>query len=211
MGIQTYLLGGTKVRILIGGVPVKAGTLRRFWKVTEIEAERATEISAAEARVRKKAAPALVMVADVDEMPLADKPDQLVPAHLVLGWDPDRFMVTDFNWDYLPVIGYAVRQSMSDNYELYEEVDGFLKSITIASAIEGNILSRRHKYILKASPTISQCYSVGAFISNFAQARCALNNGCQVDLLTAIPNNILPNSNWYIGKRTLDVTRYQIG
>jgi hypothetical protein len=53
------------------------------------------------------------MVADVSELPLAATPSRPTAAHLVLGWDADRSSVTDFGWDHLPVLGYAVKKDES--------------------------------------------------------------------------------------------------
>ena len=103
MGVQIYLLEHQTTEVSVGGLVQEIGILRRSWKATEFNDERSKEISTAKAKVQGSVAPMAVMLADVDQLTLASEPDRRVAAHLVIGWDSDRSMVTDFGWDFLPV------------------------------------------------------------------------------------------------------------
>ncbi len=84
------------VTLFVEGIAIEIGTLRRFWKVTEIDDQRAAEIEAVRASLAGNPAPVAVMVADVTELLLASAPGLPAAVHLVLGWDEDRASVTDF-------------------------------------------------------------------------------------------------------------------
>lgn len=208
MGIQVYLLDRRKVTLLVDGLVQEIGTLRRSWKVTEIDSERAMEIDAAKARLQGKAAPIAVMVADVTELPLAAAPSTPVAAHLVLGWDADRSSVTDLGWDYLPILGYAVRTSTSAGYILHEERAGGLFPITRARAVELGIHDQAGQFLRLGQPPIAECRSTRPYIEGYAQADCVLSDGRAAEILTTIKIKKLPEPAWYVGKRPVDVARY---
>lgn len=186
MGVQIYLLEPKTVTLLVGGLPQEVGTLRRFWKVTEVDEKRSKEIDAVKSRLRGKATPMAVMVADVTELPLAADPSQQVAAHMVLGWDADRFSVTDFGWDYLPVLGYAVRTKASAEYVLHEEGAGGLSPIVRNRAIELGIHNRAGQFVRQGQPSIVNCLSVRPYISAYVQADCVLNDGRNAEILTSV-------------------------
>src|SRR5580698_5568549 len=131
MGVNIFLLNRRTATLLIGTSRQTVGTLRRFFKLTELDDERMAERDAA-ARITPSPAAALVM--DITELPIAGAPDKPVAAHLVLGWDEGRGSVTDFSWDYLPRLGYAVRDPAGGSYTLHEERDGHLHAITAVPA-----------------------------------------------------------------------------
>jgi hypothetical protein len=211
VGVQIYLLDRRTVTLLVGNDPQKIGTLRRSWKVTEIDSERAAEIEAARANIAAEGAPVAVMVADVAEIPLAIEPSRPVAAHLVIGWDADRSSVTDFGWDYLPALGYAVRGTSSAEYALHEERAGVLHPVTTSRAIELGILDDAGKFQRRGQPSITKCRSVRPYISSYAQADCTLSNGQTAEILTSVESGTLPDSTWYVGKRPADVARYTAG
>jgi hypothetical protein len=208
MGVQIYLLDRRKVTLLVDGLVQEIGTLRRSWKVTEIDNERAVEIGAAKADLRGQAAPVAVMVADVTELPLAAGLGQPVSAHLVLGWDADRSSVTDFGWDYLPVLGYGVQTDSSAGYVLHEERGGALTPLTSARAVELGISDQAGKFLRQGQPTIVECRSVRPYISSYVQADCVLSNGTAAEILTSVKAGELPEIGWYTGKRPADVAHY---
>ena len=148
------------------------------------------------------------MVADITEFPLPDEPGILVPAHLVLGWDSDRFSVSDFAWDYLPILGYAVRNASSTGYELHEVHDGTLYPLAKSRAIEQSILNEAGELIRRGQPSITGCRAVRPFISTYAQADCVLSDGRAAEVLTRIEPGNLPDTAWYVGKRPVDVSQY---
>lgn len=206
MGVQIYLLDRRKVTLLVDGLAQEIGTLRRSWKVTEIDNERAVEIDAAKAGLRDHAAPIAVMTAEVTELPLAAEPNKTVAAHLVLSWDAGRFSVTDFGWDYLPVLGYAVQNSAG--YVLHEERAGGLLPVSRACAIELGIHDQAGQFLRLGQLSIVECNSVRPYITGYAQADCVLSNGRVAEILTSVETAILPEPAWYIGKRPSDVARY---
>jgi hypothetical protein len=208
MGVQTYLLDRRKVTLLVAGQPVEIGTLRRFWKVTEIESKRAAEIEAAQVSLRGHDAPVAVMIADVTEFPMAAEPSKPVAAHLVLGWDADRSSVTDFGWDYLPILGYAVQTSASAEYILHEERAGGLFPITRARAIELGIHNQAGQFLRLGQPSITECKSVRPYIASYVQADCVLSNGRNAEILTHTHPGQSPEITWYTGKRPSDVANY---
>jgi hypothetical protein len=211
VGVQIYLLDRRTVTLLVGTDPQKIGTLRRSWKVTEIDGDRSAEIAAAKANIVGEGAPPAVMVADVAEIPLAIEPSRLVAAHLVIGWDADRSSVTDFGWDYLPVLGYAVRGTSSAEYALHEERAGVLHPVTTSRAIELGILNDAGKFQRRGQPSITKCRSVRSYISSYAQADCTLSDGQIAEILTSVKSEMLPDSTWYVGKRPADVAHYPAG
>jgi hypothetical protein len=87
MGVNTFLLDRRTATLLIGASRHTVGTLRRFFKLTELDDERAAELDAA-ALITPSPAAALVM--DITKLPLAGEPDRPVAPHLVLGWDEGR-------------------------------------------------------------------------------------------------------------------------
>ena len=208
MGVQIYLLGRRTVTLLVGNASQKIGTLRRSWKITEIDGDRAAEIEAAKANIAGERAPVAVMVADVAEIPLAIEPSRPVAAHLVIGWDADRSSVTDFAWDYLPTLGYAVRGTSSAEYALHEERAGALHPVTTSRAIELGILDDTGKFQRRGQPSITTCRSIRPYISSYAQADCTLSDGQTAEILTSVESGALPDSTWYVGKRPADVARY---
>lgn len=209
MGVQIYVLERRTVTLLIDGSAQEIGTLRRSWKVTEIVSERAAEIDKAKTAYEGSAVPMAVMVADVAELPLATDPTSQISAHLVLGWDADRSSVTDFGWEYLPVLGYAVRREGSTKFELHEEKGGSLYPLSGARALELGIVDRKGRFVRKGQPTITGCRSVRHYITSYAQADCILSNGQTADILTAVEDGTLPLPAWYVGKRPVDVANYQ--
>jgi hypothetical protein len=208
MGVQVYLLEPRMVTLLIDGLAQEIGTLRRSWKVTEIDSERATEIDAAKASLQGQAAPVAAMLADVIDMPTAAKSSHRVAAHLVLGWDADRSSVTDFGWDFLPVLGYAVRCDGSAGYLLHEEMEGGLSPITRARAIELGIHNTAAQFVRRGQPSIVKCLFVRRYISAYVQADCVLSDGRAAEILTTIATEGFPQPAWYVGKRPSDAAHY---
>jgi hypothetical protein len=208
MGVQIYLLDRRIVTLLVAGRPTEIGTLRRFWKITEVDSERQAEIDKAKAVLQGKPAPLAVMVVDVTEVRLAATPSQKITAHLVLGWDADRYSVTDLNWEYMPILGYAVRSNETAQYVLHKEREGVLSPISSTCAIELGFLNQMGQFLRRGQPSIVQCRSVRPYISIYAQADCVLSNGEIAEILTSIEPREMPEAAWYIGKRPVDVTRY---
>ena len=208
MGVQIYLLDRRTVTLRVDDFLQEIGTLRRFWKVTEIDQERAKEIETAKANIIGKAAPMAVMTADTLEFPLATNPALLAQAHIVIGWDADRSSVTDFGWDYLPVLGFAVRIPGSTEYTLHEDRGGVLYPLAKSRAIEQGILGGEGQPVRHGQPLIVDCKLVKPFISSYVQAECVLTDGQAVELVTSIGSGAPPNPAWYVGKRPVDVERY---
>jgi hypothetical protein len=208
MGVQIYLLDRRTVTLLIDGEAEEIGALRQFWKVTEIDGERAAEIDAVKQSLQSRSAPLAVMIAEACNLPLANEPSLTVPVHLVLGWDEDRVSVTDSTWDYLPVLGHAVRTASSAGYALHEERDGLLYPLSKGRAIKLNILNEAGQLVRRGQPSIVECKSVKPYLALYAEADCVLSDGRAVEILTAVKAGILPSATWYAGKRPADVATY---
>lgn len=205
MSVNTFLLDRRTATLMVGGTKQTVGTLRRFFKLTELDDERAAELEAAE---RTTQSPAAVMLMDIHEIPLATEPEQPIAVHLVLGWDEGRGSVTDFGWDYLPQLGYALRDPSTQVYTLFERRDSRLHPIDAARAWELNLLDSADHLVRHGQPRITECRGVKPYISGYAEADCTLETGRDDKLLTATAENRLPPAAWFVGKRPMDVRRY---
>jgi len=205
MGVNTFLLDRRTATLVVGGKKQTVGTLRRFYKLTELDDERAAELDAA-ARIRPS--PAAALIVDISELPLAGAPDTPVAAHLVLGWDEGRGSVTDFGWDYLPQLGYGVRDPATSEYTLYEERDGLLHGIGETRAFERGLIDANGKLLAHGQPCITECAAVRPFLDRYANADCTLSTGARETLMTAIEDGRLPPTDWFIGKTPREVATY---
>lgn len=102
---------------------------------------------------------------DIYELSLATEPENPTRAHLVLGWDKGRGNVTDFGWDYLPQLGYAVRDPVRSEYTLYEMRDGLLYHMDEARALL--LIDAEGKLIYQGQPRITTCHSVKPYIEGY--------------------------------------------
>jgi len=205
MGVNTFLLDRHTVTLLIGGSRLPVGTLRQFFKLTEMDDERAAE---REAAAGITPSPAATLVMDITDLPLAGEPDKPVAAHLVLGWDEGRGSVTDFGWDYLPRLGYAVRDRASGNYTLHEHRSGLLHPIDALRARELGLLGAGGELIRRGQPRIAACRSVRPWIPGYAEADCTFDDGRQEKLLVRTTGDTLPEPTWLAGKKPMQVENY---
>ena len=208
MGVSIYILDRRATRLSVGGVEHRVGSLRRFWKITEVDGERSYELKEAEAAVSKIASPPVAMVADVSELPLGQQGGTVVRAHLVIGWDEGRSSVTDIGWDYLPTVGYGVRNKESDAFDLHEERTGVLYPVDRKRAEELGFLDSNGKLIQRGQPTIVECRSVRQYIIGYAEADCTFENGKIEKLLIGITGEDFPTPSWLIGKKPMQVVRF---
>ena len=206
MGVNLYLLDRRTVTLLIGTSKQTVGTLRPFFKLTELDDERAAERDAA---ALITPSPVAALITDITDLPLVGKPDEPVAAHLVLGWDEGRGSVPDLGWDYLPQLGYAVRDRASGNYTLYEDRSGLLHPIDNPRAHELGLLDTGGELIRRGQPRITACRSVTPYIPGYVDADCTFDNGGRDKLLVVTPDGQIPPEAWFVGKRPLDVRRYQ--
>ena len=205
MGVNTFLLDRRTTTLIVGGSTHTIGTLRAYFKVTELDDERVAALDAA-ARIMPSPTAALIM--NITELPLASRPQVLVAAHLVLGWDEGRGSVTDFGWDYLPQLGYAVRDPTGRGYILYEQRSGALYDLDSGRAQMLGLLDINDRLIRRGQPKITHCRSVKPYIPGYAEADCRLENGADDRLLIGTPDGGLPPNDWFVGKRPMDVQRY---
>ena len=207
MGVNTFLLDRRTAVLVIGGSRQTVGTLRRFFKLTELDLEegRAAELDAA---ARITPSPAAAMIMDITELPLADRPGKPVAAHLVLGWDEGRGSVTDFGWDYLPQLGYAVRNAATQEYVLFELRDELLYPIDATRALDLGLLDAHGRLIRRGQPVITGCENVRPFLDRYADADCILSSGATETLMTTIEGGRLPPAEWFIGKTPREVAKY---
>lgn len=205
MGVNTFILDRRTAKLLIGGKPQTVGTLRRFFKLTELDDERAAELEAAAGITPS---PAAAMLMDIIELPLADEPAKPIAAHIVLGWDEGRGSVTDFGWDYLPQLGYAVRNAETQEYVLFDLRGDLLHPIDESRALDLGLLDIHGCLIRRGQPVITGCENVRPFLDCYADADCTLSSGATETLMTMIEGGTLPPAEWFVGKRPMDVKRY---
>jgi hypothetical protein len=208
MGVNIYILDRRPARLSVGGVEQSVGSLRRFWKITEVDDERSRELDTAEAAAGAIASPPAAMLADVYDMTLGSENNAPVKAHLVIGWDKGRTRVTDMGWDYLPTLGYGVRDRDSGTFVLHEEREGGLFPISRERAAEIGLIDPEGQMVRHGQPAIIECRSVVPFLNDYADADCTLEGGKAGKLLIGISNGELPDPSWLVGKRPMDVERY---
>jgi len=211
MGVNIFLLDRRPARLDVGGVVQSVGTLRRFWKMTELDEERADELRASEDAAAVRPSPKAAIVADLVELPLDMQAGSEVRAHLVIGWDEGRTRVTDMKWDYLPVLGYAVRNPNNGTFVLHEERDGVLHPLDRKRALELGLTGPDGNLVAHGQPVVTACENVRPFLDRYADADCTLSSGIRETLMTTVEGEGLPPAGWFIGKRPMDVTHYRLG
>lgn len=205
MGVNIFILDRRTVTLVVGSSRERIGTLRRFFKITELDEARASELTGVAQTCRS---PVAVMLADISELPLVAFPDKLIHAHLVLGWDEGRGSVTDFGWDYLPKLGYAVQNPASGDYILHEERSGRLVPIDDKRARELGIVDTKGRLTRRGQPRIVNCQSVIPYGSDYAEADCVFDNGMHEKIFVRTEDGHLPPKHWFIGKQPRDVEQY---
>jgi len=208
MGVNIFILDRRPAKLVVAGVVQDVGSLRRFWKITELDEERVGELGASEAAVSAIPSPKAALIADVVEIPLASKPEIEVSAHEVIGWDEGRTRVTDMRWDYLPVLGYAVRDPETGVFVLHEKQDGVLRPLDRDRAIELGLTGPDGQIIRRGQPVITGCENVRSFLDRYADADCTLSTGNKVTLMTAVEGGELPPTEWFVGKKPMQVEQY---
>jgi hypothetical protein len=116
--------------------------------------------------------------------------------------------VTDLDWDYLPILGYAVRNIALSNYTLCEDMSGTLQGIEADRAVQLGILNTSGQLIRNGQPSIVACEAIRIFISTYVQADCMLSDGRSVEVLTFIGSGLPPQKGWYIGKRPAEAANF---
>ena len=208
MGVNIFILDRRPARLAVAGVEQDVGSLRRFWKITELDEERSGELSASEAAASAIPSPKAAMIADVVEMPLGSKSGAEVSAHRVIGWDEGRTSVTDMGWDYLPVLGYAVRDPDGGVFALHEERDGVLYRLDRDRAAELGLTGPDGLLMRRGQPVISECRSVRLIIAGYAEADCTFDNGREERFLIGIADGPLPEPSWLAGKTPMQIEKY---
>jgi hypothetical protein len=201
MGVQLYLLDRRQTSLIIAGTRHLIGTLRRSWKLTEINVERAAEIDAARESLKSVDLPAAAMVAEVTEIPLLGAHQNPVAAHMVVGWEPNRYSVTDMAWDFLPILGYAVRSSATAEFVLHEKQEGGLVLMKESRALELSVLDGAGRLSKSGQPLVIECLVVKPLTKSYVIAHCKLADGRTAELVTELSSDYLPPPAWYVGKR----------
>ncbi len=209
MGVNIFILDRRPVRLSVAGTVQSIGSLRRFFKITELNDTRAGELHTLEATASLIPSPKAAMIADIEELPLGSESGALARAHLVIGWDDGRTSVTDLNWDYLPRLGYAVREPNTGVFILYAERDGVLHTLDHERAVEGGLVDPSGELTRHGQPTISECPVVRPFISGYGEANCTFDDGRRERLLFHVTDDALPQPSWFIGKTPAQVQQYK--
>jgi len=186
MGVNVFILDRRPSRLTVAGAIQDAGSLRRSWKLTELDEKRSSRLAASEALAAGMPSLRVAILADVSEMPLGTASSVPVKAHLVIGWDDGRTRVTDLGWDYLPVLGYAVRDPESGVFVLHEERDHALHRLDRERAVELGLVGPDGQLVPHGQPLISECRSVRPYIFGFAEADCTFADGRQEKLLIKV-------------------------
>jgi hypothetical protein len=210
MGVNIYILDRRPARLRVGELEHRIGSLRRFWKITELDEERVGEVYASKVKLAGVPSPKAAMVADVEEMPLGSVTGIEVKAHPVIGWDEGRTRVTDMGWDYLPILGYAIRDPDSGIFVLHESRDGVLHRLDHGRAVELGLIKPDGKLVRRGQPTIAECRSVRPYIPGYAEADCMLDNGQEEKLLIGVADGPLPEPAWLTGKTPMQIEKYPL-
>jgi hypothetical protein len=208
MGVNIFILDRRPARLAVAGIVQDLGSLRRFWKITELDEERSGELSASETAVSSMPSPKAAMIADVVEMPLGSESGIDVSAHPVIGWDKGRTSVTDMGWDYLPVLGYAVRDPDSGVFVLHEKRNGALHRVDRDRAVELGLIGPDGQLIRRGQPVISECRSIRLVIAGYAEADCTFDNGREEKVWISVADGSLPEPSWLAGKTPLQIKEY---
>jgi hypothetical protein len=211
MGVNIFILDRRPTKLAVAGVEQNVGSLRRFWKITELDEERADELAKSEMAVSAMPSPKAAMVADVVEIPLGSKSGVEVQAHPVIGWDEGRTSVTDMGWDYLPVLGYAVRDPDSGIFTLHEYRDDSLHWLGRDRAAEIGLIASDGQLMRRGQPVIRDCRSVRLVITGYAEADCTFDNGRQEMVWINVAEGSLPEPSWFVGKSPREVKKYPPG
>lgn len=207
MGVAVHVLDRRTISLQVAGTRHEVGTLRHVSKLTELDGRRAAEL----ARAAALRSPVAAMVASPVELPLASAPSAAIAAHLVIGWDEGRGSVTDMAWDYLPVLGYAVRDVTGDTFVLHELRDGALHPVDGERAGSLGLLEEDGSLRRRGQPAIAECRTVQPYVPEFAVADCVLEGGRQERLFMRVEGDVLPDPSWLVGRRPLEVERYGPG
>jgi hypothetical protein len=207
VGVNIFILDRRPVRLSVADITQDVGSLRRFWKITEMDGARSDELRASEEAALTVPSPKAAMLADVEEMTLGSVGIK-VRAHLVIGWDEGRTSVTDMGWDYLPVLGYAVRNPDSKTFVLHGERAGALHRMDRAHAVELGLIGANGQLARLGQPLISECRSVRPYIDGYAEADCTFDNGREAKLLIGVNEGELPEPAWLAGKKPMQVMQY---
>ena len=126
----------------------------------------------------------------------------------MIGWDEGRTSVTDMGWDYLPTLGYGVRDRESGAFVLHEERAGVLFSVSRDHAAESGLIGSDGQLVRRGQPAIVQCRSVRPYIAGYAEADCTFDNGRTEKLLIGIIGEEFPDPSWLVGKKPMQAERY---
>ena len=194
MGVELYILDRRTVRLDVGGSLHDVGVLRHAGKLTE-------QLGAPS--VADAPSPVAALVARPIEMPVPDRTASPAAAHLVLAWESGRRSVTDIDWDFLPVLGYAVRDAARGTYVLHHLTDGALLPLSAARAVQVGLV-RGNRLMRGKQPRIVECIGARLIVADCAEAEVVLDNGNRATLMVRTSGK-LPPTEWFVGKRPIEV------
>ena len=194
MGVELYILDRRTVPLDVGGSLHDVGVLRHAGKLTE-------QLGAP--AVAEAPSPVAALVARPVEIPVLDPTALPSAAHLVLSWEPGRRSVTDMDWDFLPVLGYAVRDAGCGTYVLHYLTDGALLPVTAARAVETGLV-RGDRLLRGRQPKIVACIGARLIVAGCAEAEVVLDDGNRATL-TVRTSGELPPAGWFVGKHPGEV------
>ena len=207
MGVVVHALDRRTVTLDVAGTRHEVGTLRHVSKLTELDGRRTTDL----ARAAALPSPPAAMVATPVHLPLAEGGGDAVAAHLVLGWDEGRGSVTDMGWDYLPVLGHAVRDAARGVFVLHELRDGTLHPLDRGRAAVLELLAEDGSLRRQGQPVIAQCRAVQSYGPEFAVADCVLEGGRRERIYMRLAGEAMPDPSWLVGRRPMDLEHHEPG
>ena len=204
MGVVIHILDRRRVCLDVAGVTQEVGTLRHMSKVTEIDDKGSAEVE--EAAKFSHGIPA-AMVAQAVNLRLASGTNDIVQAHMVIGWDEGRGSVPDLGWDYLPVLGYGVKDKMREVFALHELCDGTLRIVDKERAATLGLVANE-TLVRRGQPTILECYEIRPYLPNFVEADCLLADGRRERILVRVVADAFPSASWLVGRTPMGASEY---
>lgn len=132
------------------------------------------------------------------------------PAGARTSFRPPRFRtsVTDPDWDYLPALGYAVRDPDSKSFVFHARRDGVLHRLDRERAVGLGLVGADGLLMPHGQPVISECRSVHPYGAGYAEADCTFDDWRQEKLLITVAEGALPKPRWFVGKKSMQVERF---
>ena len=196
------------MRLNIGGVIEEVGLLARSWNLTNLNEERSKELDKFATDALVDPSPKAAIVGFSHRLRVGPQKGVKQRAHLVIGWDYGRSQVWDKEWDYLPVLGYAIQEPDTNFYVLHELRDGTLYRLEMERATQLGLIDSSGSIVRRGQPEITDCRSVRLIVWGVAEADCTFDNHRTETLMIGVEGDKLPDPSWLVGKRPMDAANF---